>query len=73
MEWVYSENQDAYLAGTTRYGCGVFKDLGPDSITWSANVVYAGNIICIDNLATKEQAMEEAEKEFVRLEEKFKQ
>jgi len=67
MEWIYNEDQDAYLAGEARNGCGVFKNLWPDEIHWGANVVYGQNIISLGNFATKEQAMEEAEKELTNL------
>lgn len=58
-KWKYNKDLDTWFFGSANNGGGVF--ITEDGVGWTGNVVFCGDIYCLDISASKEDSQLEAE------------
>jgi len=63
-QWIYHREENLYILGTPKFGCGVYEHGG----IWSADI-YINPIIVVGDFKTKKKAIKKAEESFNKLKE----
>lgn len=70
--WIYDKNDDTWKTGESNNGMGVYQESDELSLFesyWYANIVVHSDIRLLGPFETKEIAIEEATKEYEKLQE----